>query len=240
MSHRFTRAEIAYIKHQDSGDRVFGSERFSVRRHADGQRTLMADCEIEAGVVAPRHVNRSVVYTYDAAFRPVDCYNRLHKDGQFLGAGWMRFRENLAECDSLTTSLGRVSQRLALDRPVLSLGAHPLSCDALHLARFDHARAERIQHQPDVWMTSLEHDGCSGPMLQTISLDIEYVGRERVTVRAGEFEADHYRFVVGGSFPEEHPTEEIWCLPDDYTFVKAFVGGYMNSTFELSKLDYEG
>jgi hypothetical protein len=237
MKHATARGKIVYTSTQDGVSKEFGREWFSVTAHEDGQRTLRALCEIEAGVVAPRDVVREVTYTTDAQFRPVDCFNRLHANGRFLGSGWIRFDGLVAECESFSATHGRVSQRIALERPATSLGSHPVSCDMLHLARFDHSRRERIQHQPDVWMTSIEHDGCSGPMLQTIALDLEYCGRETITVPAGTFETDHYRFLLEGTLPREHPTEDLWCLPDTYFFVKITVGGYMAASFDL--VEYE-
>jgi hypothetical protein len=236
VNHKTLRGKILYFTEQNGPRREFGREWFSITRHEDGQQTLRAQCEIDAGVVAPRDVLRETIYTMDARFRPIDCYNRLHSNGKFLGAGWMRFTESEAECEALSATHGRISQRIALERPAQSLGSHPLSCDALHLPRFDHARAERIQPQPDVWMTSLEHDGCSGPLLASMPLGIEYCGREWITVPAGRFETEHYRFLVAGSMPREHPTEDVWCLPGSYVFVKATVGGYMAASFELVEL----
>lgn len=237
MQHRTARGKILYTSVQSGSPVEFGREWFSITEHADGQRTLRALCEIEAGVVAPRDVVREVTYTTDARFRPLDCYNRLHANGRFLGSGWIRFTDEVAECESYTAQHGRVSQRIALERPALSLGAHPVSCDQLHLARFDHSRAERIQPQPDVWMTSVEHDGCSGPLLQKIAFGLEYVGRETITVPAGTFETDHYRFLLAGTLQREHPTEDLWCLPGTYFFVKITVGGYMAASFDL--VEYE-
>jgi hypothetical protein len=240
MKHRTASGKAIYLTGQGAERREFGREWFSVTRHLDGQCTLRAQCEIDAGIIAPRSVLREVIYNTDERYYPVDCYNRLHADGKFLGAGWMRFTEHEAECETLSATHGRYSQRVALERPARSLGSHPLSSDALHLPRFDHARGERIQHQPDVWMTSLEHDGCSGPLLGSLPLDIEYCGRETVTVPAGTFETDHYRFLISsatGAAPREHPTEDVWCTPDDYLFVKATVGGYMDATFLLVEFE---
>jgi len=236
VKHHTTRGRILYFSEQSGERREFGREWFSITAHEDGERTLRAQCEIDAGVVAPRDVLRETTYTMDSRFRPIDCYNRLHANGRFLGAGWMRFTDTLAECEMLSATSGRISQRIALERPALSLGSHPLSCDALHLPRFDHARPERIQPQPDVWMTSLEHDGCSGPLLEILKLDIEYCGRETITVPAGRFETDRYRFLLAGALPREHPTEDVWVLPDSYFFIKATVGGYMAASFELVEL----
>ena len=88
-------------------------------------------------------------------------------------------------------------------------------------------------------LTSLEHDGCSGPLLAPIDFRIEYMGREKLRAPAGKFDTDHYRFHLEGTLPKEHPTEELWCIPDDFIFVKIVVGRYMNASFELVELEYE-
>lgn len=240
MNHKTIRGKVAYHSHASGKQREFGREWFSITTHQDGERTLRAQCEIERGVVAERDVLRDVTYTTDSLFRPVDCYTRIHANGKFLGAGWMRFRGCEAECESLSATNGRVSQRVRLERPARSLGSHPVSSDAFHLPRFDHRLQDRVQYQPDVWMTSLEHDGCSGPLLASLPLSLEYCGRETVTVGAGTFEADHYRFLIEvatGAVPRQHPTEDLWCLPNSYIFIKATVGGYMAASFELVELD---
>jgi hypothetical protein len=214
----------------------YGRERFSYSWHPDGQWTMRSVCEIEAGVVRDRHVVREVTYTLDREHRPLDCFIRLHQDGAFLGTGWIRFTASAAECEVFNRTLGRVSQRYELTEPVRSFGAHSLTCDITHCARYDHGSRERIQRTRAL-MSSLEHDGCSGPFLSEIEFGIEYAGRESVRVPAGTFEADHYVFHLQGTLPDEHPTEELWCLPGSFVFVKIAVGGYMNSTFELAELD---
>jgi hypothetical protein len=240
MKHRNARGRIAYY-HLKDGQRIqYGREWFSMTLHEDGQRILRAQCEIEPGVVAPRSVLREVTYTMNERYWPIECYNRLHSNGEFLGSGWMHFTETSAECQIFSPRYGRMTQHVPLKEPARSLGSHPLAADALHCPRFDHNNPERIQFQPDLWMTSLEHDGCSGPLLETLPLRLEYVGRESVTVQAGTFEADHYRFhvsVATGAEPRNHPAEDIWCLPDGCVFIKATVGGYMASEFELVEFE---
>src|SRR5690606_33471185 len=117
--------------------------------------------------------------TVDAARRPLDCFVRLHRDGRFLGSGWFNFRDGVAECEMYGALHGRVSQRFDGSRPP-SFGAHALTCDVTHLERFDHGRGERIQPARGVYLSSLEHDGCSGPLLFPIEFGIEYVGRETI------------------------------------------------------------
>jgi hypothetical protein len=232
---RHVRGKLVYRAERDGRRIERGREWFATTWHADGQRTLRAICEIDAGLAANRAVTRDVTYTVDAERRPLDCFVRLHRDGRFLGTGWFNFRDGVAECEAWGVPLGRVAQRFDGSRPP-SFGAHALTCDVTHLERFDHAGGARIQPARGVYLSSPEHDGCSGPMLHPIDFDIEYLGRETITVDAGTFETDHYRFLLEGSLEREHPTEDVWCTPDDFICVKIAVGGYMNSSYELAEL----
>ena len=239
MNHRNVRGKILYTAERDGKNLESGREWFSMTVHEDGQRTVRSHCEIEQGLVADRTVIRDVTYTVDRDFKPLDGFVRLHRSGEYLGSGWFRVTDGLAECESHNVLDGRVSQRFELDKPVPSLGAHALTCDILHLGRFDHGTGEPIQAVRGAMLTSLEHDGCSGPLLASIDFDIEYVGRETIEVPAGRMETDHYRFLLEGTLPQEHPTEELWCIPEEFIFVKITVGGYMNARFELAELEYD-
>lgn len=209
-----------------------GTERFSICVAPDGSRTLHATCEI-----FDRHVSKDVVYSVDAEWRPIDAYVRLLKHGSLFGTGWFRFGADAVELESWNRDLGRISQRVELKRQLRSFGPHPLSCDIWHLAAFDHARPERVQRMHDTMLSSLEHDGCSGPMLHPLEFGIEYIGRERIRVRAGEFEVDRYQFRLEGALPQEHPLEELWCIPEDFVIVKIRVGGYLATTYELVEFE---
>jgi hypothetical protein len=236
MKHSTARGKTLYFTGQGSEMKEYGREWFSLTRHADGQRTMRVECEIDVSPVTPRSVQREVIYNTDERYYPIDCYNRLHENGKFLGAGWIRCTPEAVECETLSAPYGRYSQRVPVERPVRSLGSHPLIADCLCIPRFDHSVDHKIQHQPDFWMTSMEHDGCSGPLVGSLPLDLEYCGRETVTVPAGTFETDHYRFLITvatGSTSQVHPTEDLWCTPDEHIFVKATVGGYLDASFFL-------
>lgn len=235
MKHRSVRGLIASTGGGGLSEAPY-REWFTTTWHEDGQRTLRAVCELEPGLVADRSVLRDVTYTVDAARHPLDCFVRLHRNGSFLGSAWFRFGPDFAECEAFGTQIGRVSQRFEGCR-VPSFGAHALTCDITHLERFDHSRPERVQPARGVMLSSLEHDGCSGPLLAPIDFGIEYVGRETLAVPAGTFEADHYRFLLAGSLPQEHPTEELWCTPGDFIFLKVHVGGALDTTYELHRLE---
>ncbi len=230
--HRNLRGKINYISHQKGEPFEYGREWFTYTWHEDGQWTQRAICEIEPGPVRDRHVIRDVTYTLSKDRRPLDCFVRLHQDGAFLGTGWFRFTDKVAECEVFNTTMGRVSQRYELSEPPLSFGAHNLTCDVTHCARYDHNSGVKVQPAKQILMSSPEHDGCSGPLICEIEFGLEYIGRESTTVPAGTFETDHYVFRLNN-----HPDEHVWCLPDDFVYVKIEVGGYMNSTFELVSLE---
>jgi hypothetical protein len=230
--HKNLRGKLDYIYEGNGRDEEFGREWFSLTHHADGQHTLRAQCEIEAGFVAPRSVIRDVTYTLDEQYRPLDCFVRLQQSGQHLGTGWFRFDEHQAVGTVRHSVNGDIHQQFSLDRRPPSVGSHPLWCDMFHCLRFDHGRAERVQISHGVMMTSLELDGCSGPLLTSFDLDIEFLGKETVTVPAGTFDTEHYRF-PSESFPEEH----VWFVREPLLFVLVTVGGHMRSRYELVQLE---
>ena len=207
-----------------------GLERFSVAVAPDGSRTLHATCEIY-----DRNVSKDIVYSVDRDFRPIDSYVRLIKDGTLLGTGRFQFDDNggSLECDSRV--LGHVAQRVDQRGGFPSFGPHPLTCDIWHLARYDHASGEKVQYFNSA-LSSLEHDGCSGPMLHPLRFGIEFLGPQTVTVPAGTFETHHYQFHLAGSLPQEHPLEQLWCIPGDFIFVKIRVDGYLSTTYQLTEL----
>jgi hypothetical protein len=228
MKHRNVRGEISYIYEGHGRDELFGREWFSLTEHEDGQKTLRSQCEIEAGFVAERSVLRDVTYSMDARYRPLDCFVRLHRSGNFLGAGWFNFTDQLAGGSSVRAQVGAVSQSIPLLARPPSVGAHPLLCDMLHCMAYDHESADRVQVSRGVMMTSLELDGCSGPFLTPHDLPIEYLGHQTVTVPAGTFDTEHYRFPS-----DEFPVEDVFLVREPLLFVRVTVGGSMPSRYDL-------
>ena len=71
---------------------------------------------------------------------------------------------------------------------------------------------------------------------------VVYVGDEVIEVGAGQFNARHFQVTgTAGNLPEEHPPYDVWCTADDnYILLKASVGGYMQTHYELVSLSLEG
>ena len=219
MKHRRISGTIAYIG-DHGGER--GREFFDVTVHADGSRTLRATSEMD-----DTDILRDVVYTVDGAWQPVDAYVRLTVRGAFMGAGWFLFTDRQAEGEIFTAETGRMSQRITTDRRTPSFGAHPVVGDALHLGCFRGAKQEGSQTHPDVLMSSPLPNGASGPMLSPLALTAEYLGEEEITVPAGTFVTDHYRYVL----PDD-PDEHVWVIPEDYTLVR-LRWDRLETTYEL-------
>jgi len=232
--HRSIRGTIAYTSNQPERlGKERGREYFMINTHADGRRTCIAHCEIDD---APS-VTRDITYSLDADWLPTDCFVRISVDDRFVGSGWFRFDAESAECETFTAEKGRVTQRMPLERPLLTFQNHAIVCDAWHLRWYDRERGPGVHTIDQVLLSSPDHRGATGPMLFSIGIGIEYVGEERITVGAGTFDALHFRFVSTPGLPQEHPPYDMWCTADEeYLFLRGTVGGYMQTQYELIEL----
>jgi hypothetical protein len=235
MPHRTLRGTIRYTsaKPERLGQER-GREYFSFTDQADGVRVVHAHCEIDD---AP-NVLRDVVLALDAQGHPVDASVRLTVGDRYEGTGFFRFTETLAECESFNRKAGRNSQRMELSTPVRALGAHPICGDALVLRMYDLNKGPGREFFNNLMLTSPDHRGATGPALFALGFGLEFVGRERITVAAGSFDALHFRYVdTAGELPEEHPPYDVWCTADGhYLYLKGGVGGYMQTRYELVEL----
>ena len=235
MPHTTLQASILYTsaKPERLGQER-GREQVLLTRQADGVRVLHAHCEIDD---AP-NVIRDVVLSLAPTGHPIDCSVRLTVGDRYEGTGLMFFGDHHAECETANRRDGRIHQRIELTERIRWLGAHPIFADALALQCFDLKQGPGKQFFPNMMLTSPDHRGATGPMLFRLGFGIEFVGRERVRVAAGEFGALHFRYVdTAGQMPEEHPVYDVWCTDDgEYTFLKGAVGGYMQTRYELTEL----
>jgi hypothetical protein len=211
-----------------------GREHFRIDLHTDGCRTISAHGEIDDAPSVVRDVNLRV----DADMMPQESFVRIAVGGEFRGSAWFNFADGVAECEAFTTVEGRVSQRMKLDRPLPAFGNHAMVNDGFLLSLYDLSKGPGVQVTNRMLLSSPDHRGATGPMLFAIDLAIEFVGRETVKVAAGEFDALHFRLVDIPGLPVEHPAYDLWCTDDgDYVLLKAKVGGYMQTFYELTSYD---
>lgn len=225
---------IAYSSDKpDRSGEERGRERFRIDVHADGSRTLSAHSEIDD---APA-VMRDVVASMGPDMRPTDCFVRISVGDEFMGSGWFTFAGNVASCEAKTRLEGRISQSLPLQEPVRAFGSHAIINDGFLMNLYDLSRGPGVQHIAQLPLSSPDHRGATGPMIFVVGLSIEYVGAETIDVPAGRFEALHFRLVDVPGMPEEHPEYDLWCTADgDYVMLRAVVGGYMQTRYELAEL----
>jgi hypothetical protein len=231
--HHTVTGRIAYTSNKpDRAGQERGRESFRIDRHGDGTRTCTAHCEIDDRP----SVMRDIVYSLDAAWMPTDCFVRLSVDDRFTGSGWFRFAAGHAECETWTATEGRISQRMELQQPLQSFQNHSIACDAWHLRLFELVPGQ-VQVLERLLLSSPDHRGATGPMLFSVSIHVEFVGPDTVTVGAGTFEALHFRFVGAPGLPVDHPVYDVWCTADgEFLFLCGEVGGYMQTRYELVEL----
>jgi hypothetical protein len=198
---------------------------------------MHAHCEIDD----EPNVIRDVVLAMDAQSAPYDCHVRLTVGDQFEGSGWMHFTEDKACCDTWSASQGRIQQELVTDGRVKWLQAHPIVGDGLLMKLYDLSQGPGKTFFPDIMLTSPDHRGATGPELFVTGFGLRYLGEEDITVAAGTFASRHFQVVdTAGNLPEEHPPYDVWVTADeDYLLLRAAVGGYMQTHYELIDLKRE-
>jgi hypothetical protein len=236
MPHRTIRGTILYTsKKPERMDQERGREYFTLTQQADGTDVLLAHCEIDDEPNVIRDVCLAMNHEKP---RPLDCSVRLTVGDRFEGSGWMRFSENKAECETFNVRDGRISQRIETEGHPPWLQAHPIIGDALLMRLYDLSQGPGKQKLNDIFLTSPDHRGATGPMFFRLGFSIVYVGEEDVSVVAGDFRARHFQVTdTAGNLPEEHPPYDVWCTADDdYILLKAGAGGYMQTHYELVEL----
>lgn len=237
MRHRTISGAILYTsKKPDRLDQKRGFERFMFTHHTDGKTTLRAHCEIEE---PDPTVLRDVIYSLDEKRKPMDCHVRLTVGDRFMGSGWFRFTQDAIECESYGPTIGRISQRVPLDRPIDGFGTHPIVADGYLFSLFDDWDA-KPRRTFDMYLPSPDHRGATPPLIAPVRIDGVYLGRETITVPAGTFQTRHFQFVDDGSsgMAGQHPAYDVWVTDDsDGIFVQGGVGGYMQTWYQLVSLE---
>jgi len=204
-----------------------GQEQCTLTTHHDGRRTLRARSEI-----FDAEVLRDVVYTVDAAFRPIDALIRVSLKDEFVGCGWFRFTDAMAEYEGYTAAEGRLSQRFELATQAQSFITHAVSSDVWHGASIKKSENLGAQKIGEVLSSSPLHNGSSGPSLGRWPLQAHFLGYDQIDTPSGRFEAEHIRY-------EEHSGAlflETWCTADpNRIMLKMYYPPY-DSSYVLTSL----
>jgi hypothetical protein len=180
--------ELGYF---DSSGARTGRELFSVSVHADGSRTLRAQCEMDDDALV-----RDVVLALGADGLPGEAFVRIVEGGRTSGSGWYRFDGNGAEFE-VRMPAGEVRSGREEGRFPF-FGTHALVNDgwlARLAARGTQSKLERLA------TCSLQANGGGVPGFHVTEASVDHVGDVPVEVAAGRFECAHFRVGYGDYQP---------------------------------------
>ncbi len=241
MEHETIRGRILYTsKKKEKLDQDRGGETFIYTKHLDDSRTLRAHCSIDEN--SPR-VLRDSITNLDKDWYPTGGFVQITVDEELVGSSWYRFYGTSAEAEGFTVDGGRFSEKLELDERPAFFGTHPIQADAMHTHTYDLSKGPGRQEIPMFLMCSNHHRGADGPvLLKRDGLVMNFIGKEKITVAAGTFDALHFRF--GDNTDDDyqgsdiHPPYHSWVTADgDYVLLKAHCTGYMQTYYELTEYE---
>jgi hypothetical protein len=208
---RLISGEISYCENPAGLPQTqFGREIFSVSVQANGIRTLRVLCEFDN-----LGLTRDVTYTVGSDWRPLECYVRIAEEDRVLGSGWFRFTPTSAEGEAITLNEGRISQSIALDKPINAFGTHPICCDIWKLAHLKPVQTDDLQIVDNCFNSSPLSAGNSGPIMAPRTYDYWYRGEETVTVASGTYDCHKFEWPV-----RDGKTLIMWTTLEDYLPVR--------------------
>lgn len=171
LDRRRITGRIAYL---DANGGPTGRELFSISVHADGSRTLRAQCEMDDDALV-----RDALLVLDADLHPVEAYVRIVEDGRAIGSRHYA-PAVLAGADFFGTHALLNDAWMALPGADLADGEHRT------LTGF------ACSHQAN---------GGGVPALLASAVTLTRLGAERIAVPAGDFDTVHWTLTYAGHTP---------------------------------------
>ncbi|MBM3514990.1 MAG: hypothetical protein FJX59_14945 [Alphaproteobacteria bacterium] len=201
-----------YAYQTDDGQRQRGWERFHLNVHPDGTRTMIMWHDLFA-----RNSQFSVMMRVAPDFRPLQAFANY-----WTVAGYKGSITIAVDGDRLRVTsdgpLGQMTQAVRAPRN-FSIGSHPVSADGWH-TWYEDLAAKGVQKSGQIYGIDASAD-LSRPLLgQLRPHEFEIVGREKITVPAGTFDATKYQ--SGGS-PEG--AVQMWVATEDRIMIRTLIPG---------------
>lgn len=213
---RYQHGRLLY-RRQSTG-KVRGREDWALTANRDGSRTLRS-----LALTDDSEFVRDAIFTLDADHRPVEALIRLQVADRWIGSGYFRALAGRLVTVTDSEEGGHVHQSLDLPER-FHLISHAVMHDGWMVWPYDAASGG--EQSVTVYNTSTRWNGTDGPLGRLESLRIERLADEEVTVPAGTFAAERYRFA---SEEIEGPPGEIWVTPEDRILLR----------YDWSELDLE-
>jgi hypothetical protein len=183
---------------------LIGTEHFRLNVHPDGTR-----CIAIWSNSASRGTQITSNVCVDAAFRPLEAYARYWIGGKYRGSAWIRVNGTRL---NLVSEAGAQPGSMDIDVPAaFSLGTHPISADAWHVAALGASTASTATS----FTLNPSGDAASPLLGQLVQIPIVRLPDEEVSVPAGRFKARHLR--LSG-------LTDYWATGDDWLVVKSTSG----------------
>lgn len=203
----------------------WGREHFSMTDWGGG-RSMRSVTEFD-----DRKVLREASWSVAADWSPRDSFTREVIDGAFKASSWFRVDGEHVDCEAETAVMGRMSQRLAVGRPVGFLGLHTILADCSVAA--PRGCTEPGVEEPIVCVTNSVGDyGVGGYYAQAVTPLVTYVGTEAVEVRAGRFDGEHFRVRWSDITPAY---ADFWVTQGDFLPLR-LRGAFGPVSYELAGL----
>lgn len=185
-----------------------GRERFEILHHADGH-VLRAVCEIDDEALL-----RDVTLAMDADWRARDGFCRIVKAGIPYATMWFDIGDDSVR---MAARVGTRARNVTLPTPtrIPYLGLHPLQGDAL-------IAAIRGTEDPGRFIgiaavtNSVSPNGDEACGAVPLRIDVAYLGREAISVVAGDFVARRYAI----RWRDDWPAADLWVRDSDFTFLR--------------------
>ncbi|MCU0947532.1 MAG: DUF3108 domain-containing protein [Porphyrobacter sp.] len=238
MQHRTISGTIRYVSMKPGREgQTRGREDFRFTHHVDGSVIMTAHCEIAE---PDPTVMRDIICHIGPDRMPRNLLVHLTVGDAFLGSGWMNYdpATDTVTCESHSPALGRHSEVRAAGA-FDAFGTHPVVGDGFSTRLMDVSQGPH-RRKLRFFLPSPDHRGATAPQIAEVTMTMEYVGEEDITVPAGTFVCRHYRYVddsEGGMGGERHPDYDMWVTADDDAIlVYGAIDGYMMNRYELTEL----
>lgn len=198
--------------------RFRGAEDWVFHKHADGSRTITATVNNEdAGVLF------HMVQRVDASFRPIESYVSHWVKGESRGTSHVVVSKDSLKA-TVTGPNGTEVQDLTIGK-FFSVQPHPVSVDGWRGAFYD-SDLGGVQQSMNFNISVAPNS--ETPLLGAMEEEtIEFLGKETITVPAGTFDTEHYKF---------RGRADMWLTPKDRIVIRY---AYFDQGREYVLTEYE-
>ncbi|MFO1426376.1 MAG: hypothetical protein U1F11_05275 [Steroidobacteraceae bacterium] len=198
-------------------------EQFIVTTNPDGSHTAQSMTRFPGGSIV-RHVTQTV----DAQFRPMDGVLRLFVGPEYQGTLVRRVVGDNVTSLLLAPDGSPIQEATLPGGQDLVLGYHPTVVEGWKFTHCDRSR-KGTQHVR-ILTTSATWNGGQMSHGKEVTLAIEYIGEEKITVPAGTFVCDHYLWHTGAIDADI----EVWTTGQDRICARV-IGHAKGVIYELER-----